>query len=65
MYNGTRDGTTNEISGMDNHYGMNMINQKMMFPRNDNFSDDLLNPKNKLVYIYTQNTTVKQEIFES
>lgn len=24
------------------HYGMNMINQKITFPRDDNFSDDEL-----------------------
>ena len=25
-----------------NHYGLNMINQKITFPRDDNFSDDEL-----------------------
>ncbi len=26
----------------DNHYGLNMVNQKITFPRDDNFSDDEL-----------------------
>ena len=27
---------------MEPHYGLNMINQKITFPRDDNFSDDEL-----------------------
>ena len=35
LFNGSIEGTAN-------HYGLNMINQKITFPRDDNFSDDEL-----------------------
>ena len=42
---------------MANHYGLNMINQKVMFPRDDNFSDDELAFLPYFIYFFTLNVS--------
>ena len=50
LYNGT-------TNGMPNHYGLNMINQKVTFPRDDNFSDDELAFLPYFIYFFTLNVS--------
>jgi len=46
MFSGLYDGATT-------YYGRNMINQKITFPRDDNFSDDELSFLPYFLYFYT------------
>ena len=39
--------------GVPTYYGVNMINQKITFPRDDNFSDDELSFLPYFLYFYT------------
>jgi len=39
--------------GVATNYGMNMINQKITFPRDDNFSDDELSFLSYFLYFYS------------
>lgn len=55
LYNGTTNGVTN-------HYGLNMINQKVTFPRDDNFSDDELAFLPYFIYFFTLNNMKKSHL---
>ena len=46
LFNGTTGGDAN-------HYGLNMVNQKITFPADDNFSDDELAFLPYFTYLYT------------
>ena len=43
-----------EYNGTFAHYGLNMVNQKITFPRDDNFSDDELAFLPYFLYFYSQ-----------